>query len=127
MPEVFGRRISLNHPLVIAREEGLVRGGAGGRMRGGSRLEGGAGVVHTHRCCLASCDEGGLAGARCKKRRTNLASSFVWEQKIAVYGLTLGASRLMGWHDKRYGGLLLEKVSKVRGMRPHQGISLGLE
>ena len=69
-------------------------------MRGGSR-------VYTHRCCLASCDEGGLAGARCKKRRTNLAPSFVWEQKIAVYGLTLGALRLMGWHCKRYDGGLL--------------------
>ena len=29
--------------------------------------------------------------------------------------MTLGASRIMAWHGKRYGGLPLEKVSKVRG------------
>ena len=108
MPEVFWQTHLPQSSPGDSSRRGLSEGGAGGRMRGGSRGGG-------QRCCLASCDEGGLAGARCKKRRTNLASSFVWERKIAVYGLTLGASRIMAWHGKRYGGLPLEKVSKVRG------------
>ena len=107
-PRFFGRRISLNHPPGDSSRRGLRGGGGTGAvlhpvMKVVWRVQGarkGEQIWHPH-----------LFG------NGKLQSmDWLWVHQ----GLWDGMARDMG-------GLLLEKVSKVRGMRPHQGISLGLE
>ena len=97
--DIFGRleegfwqtQLSLNHQRVMAAaEEGLVTRRGGWRGRG---VDGG-----DARCSLLhlQCRWVGMLGG-CKKRRTNLATSFVWSRKIAVvYGFIPDALGLMG-------------------------------
>ena len=80
-------QLSLNHHRVMdAAEEGLVTRRGGWRGRGDARCS----LLHLQ------CRWVGMLGG-CKKRRTNLATSFVWSRKIAVvYGFILDALGLMG-------------------------------
>ena len=84
-------QLSLNHQRVMdAAEEGLVTRRGGWMGRG---VDGG-----DARCSLLhlQCRWVGMLGG-CKKRRTNLATSFVWSRKIAVvYGFIPDALGLMG-------------------------------